>query len=349
MKSVFIEMKKLKTLHSGLGQYCLHLGRALSKQASPDLDYTFYVPAPCQGVFGSAHHYKASSELHKLLPVSLKPYAIWHCTHQEALLPSLPASKVILTIHDLNFLERDISALKKKRYLSLVQNRVDRAAAITVISEYTASVVKEHLRLPAVPFKLIYNGTNMEAFPDAIRPPFLAQGEFLFSIGIIGPKKNFGVLLPLLKARPGLKLVLAGINTHSYAQQIRQEAIQLGVEDQLIMPGPVDDATRYWLYKNCLAFVFPSLSEGFGLPAVEAMSLGKPVFLSYRTSLPEIGGPEAYYWHNFTPAYMIDVFEKGMQEFTLQGTAKEERLKQWASRFSWQKAAQSYIELYRSL
>jgi glycosyltransferase involved in cell wall biosynthesis len=349
MRTVFVEMKKLKTLHSGLGQFCLHLGRALSQQSSPELEYTFYVPPSCKGVFGSTHRYKASSELHKLVPLSLKPYQVWHCTHQEAMLPTLPSTKVVLTIHDLNFLERDISSLKKKRYLSQVQKRVDRAAAITVISEYTASVVKQHLRIPNIPFKVIYNGTSMEAYPDAVPPPFLVQGNFLFSIGIIGPKKNFHVLLPLLKAHPELKLVLAGINTHPYAAHIQQEAAQLGVAEQLVMPGPVDDATRYWLYKNCLAFVFPSLSEGFGLPAIEAMSLGKPVFLSDRTSLPEIGGPEAFYWHNFEPQHMLQVFDTGMEAYERDKDQKAQRLTQWAARYSWDTAAKAYIQLYTEL
>ena len=77
-----------------------------------------------------------------------------------------------------------------------------------------------------------------------------------------------------------------------------------GLEERIILPGEISDMDKYWLYKNCEAFVFPSMYEGFGLPVIEAMNFGKPVFLSTFSSLPEVGGKYALYWENFDSQLM---------------------------------------------
>jgi glycosyltransferase involved in cell wall biosynthesis len=78
------------------------------------------------------------------------------------------------------------------------------------------------------------------------------------------------------------------------------------------------------------------------------MSFGKPVFLSNLTSLPEIGGDEAYYFSSFEPSHMVEVFENGMNDYN-KDTLKKERLASRAKLFSWERAAKEYIELYKSL
>jgi len=120
----------------------------------------------------------------------------------------------------------------------------------------------------------------------------------------------------------------------------------MGVEKQLHLIGIINDSDKYWLLKNCNSFAFPSLAEGFGLPVIEAMSLGKPVFLSHLTSLPEVGGPEAYYWKSFEPSSMIDVYQSGMKTYDELKAAREI---EWAAQFSWSKAAESYLNLYESI
>lgn len=341
-------MEKLKNLNSGLGQFCLNLGQQFNRLHTNQV-FTFYLPSHLKGLFSDAHQYKATSKLHKFLPVTSKPYDIWHALHQDAYLPSSKHTKLILTIHDLNFLEKDIHPLRKKKKIAELQSRINKAAAITTISQFTADVVQSELKLPNIPIKVIYNGNSLQPMEGVFKPAFVPDAPFIFGIGIINPKKNFHVVLPLLEQFQELHLVLAGIASHPYADQIRALAEKAGVSARLHMPGPIDEGTKYWLYQHCQAFVFPSLSEGFGLPVVEAMSLGKPVFLSNLTSLPEIGGPEAYFWQNFEPAHMCEVFEKGMQEFSSNPGLKAQRLGQWAAKFSWESAAKDYLELYNAL
>jgi glycosyltransferase involved in cell wall biosynthesis len=114
------------------------------------------------------------------------------------------------------------------------------------------------------------------------------------------------------------------------------------------MPGGVPEAAKLWLYAHCEAFLFPSLSEGFGLPVVEAMAFGKPVFISALTSLPEIGGEDAYYFADFEPESMARVVRDGLRDFG-NDPARETRMRARASRFSWPRVAAEYWRLYEEV
>jgi glycosyltransferase involved in cell wall biosynthesis len=84
------------------------------------------------------------------------------------------------------------------------------------------------------------------------------------------------------------------------------------------------------------------------LPVIEAMSFGKPVFLSNLTSLPEIGGGEAYYFSDFEPNTLIEAFANGMKQFE-NSPGKGEKLKSWAAQFTWEKSAKQYLEFYQKV
>lgn len=339
---VLIEMEKLHNLNSGLGQFCLGLGQALAQQ-NKSTALHFLVPENKKGIFGNQVIYSLLRSYLSFLLNKPKPYDVWHCTHQESkYLPS--HSKLILTIHDLNFLYK-YKGLKKKLKLNALQRKVNKAHAIVAISQFTANEIKQHLQIDVKKLHVIYNGASLKSNEPAELPAILKDQKYLFSIGIINPKKNFHVLLPLLQHKPDLKLVIAGNDNHAYVQTIKEKALELGVLSQLHFTGAVSDELKYTLYKNCYAFVFPSLSEGFGLPVIEAMLLGKPVFLSRLTCLPEIGGVEAFYWDNFEANHMQTTFENDMAIYA-RDTGKAERIRQHAAQFSWEKAAKAYLELY---
>ena len=356
MPTLFIDAERLRDLNSGLGQVCLHLGHELVRQQPPGWKLTFLVPKGQPGVFGTTVDYLTASWQRKLwIPGH---YDVWHCLHQDsAYLPPAGAdkTKLILTIHDLNFLERpDYSSAKKDRKLATLQRSVDRADALTAISAYTASVVREQLRLSdAKPLRVIPNGvavSERDLRADGPRPAFLGdyEGPYFLFVGVVHPKKNVHTLLPLLEAFPDYRLVLAGPDGHPYAQHVREQAQKLGVADRLLMSGAVDESTKWWLYAHCDAFLFPSLSEGFGLPVAEAMTFGKPVFLSNLTSLPEVGGKEAYYFDDFEPATMAKALHDGLHDFG-QNALRQERMRKRAAGFSWPDVAGAYWKLYREM
>jgi glycosyltransferase involved in cell wall biosynthesis len=355
MPALFVDAERLRNLNSGLGQVCLHLGQELLRERQPDRpggpwDVTFLVPKGRSGIFGTSVNHVEASWLRRLRMPGR--YDVWHCLHQDSVY--LPArSKLILTIYDLNFLERaDYSARKKARRLARLQRSINRASLLTAGSAHTASVVREQLRVPdALPFRVVHTGVAVrEQDTPAQTPPFLTGDDrpFFLFVGAIHPRKNVHTLVALLETFPTHRLVLAGPDHHPYAQQIRERARTIGVADRLLMPGAVDEATKVWLYARCSAFLFPSLSEGFGLPVVEAMVFGKPVFISSLTSLPEIGGSDAYYFENFEPQSMARVLRDGLGDFE-HDPERRERLRMRAARFSWVSVAAEYWRLYEEV
>jgi len=352
--TILLDTERLRDPFSGLGQFCQHLGEALLQHRPAEARLTFLVPRGQSGHFGPEASYREARWWHRFR--SGGDFAVYHALHQDSAYAPPAGAKTILTIHDLNFLERaDYSEAKKAQRLAQLQRRVDRAAAITTISEYTAQVARQQLRVPDVPLRVIYNGNPIQSSvfslqSSVVSPPsgLVPDGPFFLSVGVIHPKKNLHTLLPLLEAFPDYQLVLAGPDGHDYARHLRQEADRLGFGDRLRMPGAVDEATKLGLYEHCRALLFPSLSEGFGLPVVEAMSFGKPVFLSRLTSLPEIGGAEAYYFDSFEPEDMAEVIFNGLADFAA-NPFRADRLRRRAATFSWERAATAYWQLYTEL
>ena len=175
-------------------------------------------------------------------------------------------------------------------------------------------------------------------------PAYIPTKPFLFSIGQFHSRKNFHVL-PALLMDNEYELIIAGMNDFAYTEKVINEAKKLKVNDRLKLIGAISDEEKSWYYKNCLAFVFPSIGEGFGLPVLEAMYFGKPVFLSRFTSLPEVGGDVAYYFDNFDPACMKEIFENGMHHYEC--SHPQEKIVERAKNFSWKKAADEYLNVYR--
>jgi len=352
MKQVVFDCERMKYANTGLFTYCQQLGVRLSQQANPyHEELSFFVPAELRGVFGQQRRYLVQNSLQKFKLPSLNRYDVWHSTYQSSqYLPFLNRKiRVVLTVHDLNFLyDESKPAIKKERYLRFLQKNVKRADAIVCISEFGRNDVLKHCDTGNKPVLVIHNGTNSLESPGLFGNSYKPRTRFLFSIGGINRKKNFHVLLPLLQHNQDMELLIAGPEDDpDYLHYMKDSARRLGVEEQLQMLGPISESEKSWYYQNCYAFAFPSISEGFGLPVTEAMSLGKPLFLSDKTALPEIGRDVAFYFSDFDEHYMQHVFTKGMETYKKQ--RMEEKIKQRSTEFCWQKAAEQYLRLYRSL
>lgn len=120
-----------------------------------------------------------------------------------------------------------------------------------------------------------------------------------------------------------------------------------GYLQKVKLVGPVSENEKSWYFNNCYAFALPSTAEGFGLPVTEAMSVGKPLFLSDRTALPEIGGDVAFYFENFSAAHMKETFVAGMKQYKL--FKMQEKIIEKGKEYNWDIAAQEYWKIYRSL
>ena len=343
----------MANLSSGIGQVCLHLGRELVRQQPPDWELTFLVSPEQVGLFGDSPSggtvgYITATRWRRVWHPW--KFDIWHCLYQNSrYLPVRPAS-LVYTIHDLNYLHLpDYSDRRKARKKAHYQRVIQQAAAVTTISNYVAGDIRQQLAVtPDKPIDVIYWGINSPADAPGGLPPAEVGGPFLFFVGMLQPYKNIHAMLPILRAYPNYQLVLAGPDKPAYREEIQRQARNLGVEDRLVLLGIIDEATKWWLYAHCDAFLFPSLMEGFGLPVVEAMRFGKPVFSSPLTSLPEAGGSDAFYFPSFEAATVVDTFRRGMNAYR-GDLAMPDRLRLHSEQFSWEAAATNYWKIYQSV
>ncbi len=349
-KQLVFDAERMKYKHTGLYHYCLQLGLALQKIVDENKEeLKFYVRPGHEKCFGNDAQYLEQHSLHKFF-MPTQNVNIWHTTYQATnYFPFRKNVKVVFTIHDLNVVhENKLSIGRLKKELNKIQKRIDASDHIVAISHFTLADVKRHLKLNNKPATVIHNGCNIQSLQNIETPQNLPAAQFLFTLGTINAKKNFHVL-PSLLVGNNRQLFIAGItDDEDYKQAIIKEAETIGVADRVIFTGPINENDKQWYMKNCEAFVFPSLAEGFGLPVIEAMYFGKPVVLSNATALPEIGGPDAYYFNDFEPENMRVVLEKAIKNFEENPTEGGKMIAR-AKMFTWQDAAKKYLEVYRSL
>ncbi len=351
--NVIIDCERMKYPFTGLYTYCSALSKSLVQQNNPsELKLHFYTPEKEMGFLGNDQHYYKQRSWHKLLNPIAHLADVWHGTYQNSnYYPTQKKVKKILTIHDLNFMvEGNKSAAKQKKYLNKLQDQIDRSDLITTISTFTLDFVKQHLNLHNIPTTVIYNGCNVDLIASPpTKPDFIHEADdFIFSIGTIARKKNFHVLIPLLKNN-NFKLVIAGIFQDSnYQAFIMEEAKKYNVAERVIMPGSITESEKWWLMQHAIAFVFPSIAEGFGIPVAEAMHFDAPIILSTHTCLPEIGGDAAYYFSSFDPDEMQHDFKNALDHYNANSNQKI-KMKARADLFNWENAANQYLNLYRKL
>ncbi len=343
----------MKYPNTGIYHFCKQLSKALIQQQLPGHpSLTLYIPAAEKELAAQAQGSIIQKSWHKLHHPVTQAHQLWHGTYQGSnYYPTSKRVKKLLTIHDLNFLyDAAKSPEKKQRYLRKVQTLINRSDQLTVISAFTLQCIREHLQIDHVPVQVIYNGCNLPDVNDGTQKPSFLKTDrpYLFSIGTITKKKHFHTL-PSLLVGNDYDLVIAGItqDTH-YLEEIKTAAKKLGVANRLIIPGAVTESEKWWLLEHMRAFVFPSISEGFGLPVVEALHFGKPVILSTHTCLPEIGANAAYYFNSFEPEEMQQTLKQSLQHFDA-NPQQQEIAKQRAAFFKWEEAAKEYWKIYQQL
>lgn len=347
MPQLLFDCERMKYPNTGLYTFCDELGSALLAEQQADEKLFFYLPHKLGNHFGEQAGYIWQKSLHKFYLPHKEQMDVWHTPYQSSPYRSRKkGTRKVVTIHDLNFLHEGKSPDKVKKHMAAVQRNIDQADVLTAISGFAQAEVLRHLNTHNKPFHVIYNGASVKEFPGFDQPRYRPDTPFFFALGTVLPKKNFHVL-PCLLEKSDAQLVVAGNVNVDYRERINEAARKHGVENRVKIIGPISPEEKYWYYKHCDAFLFPSLAEGFGLPAIEAMHFGKPVFLSDKTSLPEIGGNAAYYFHDFDPSSMRNTLQEGLQHYA--DTQPGEKIRQHAAQFNWQHAAREYWKVYRSL
>ena len=184
------------------------------------------------------------------------------------------------------------------------------------------------------------------------RPAALADfapGSFWLCVGTIEPRKNherlFAAYAAWRRETGGtMPLVLAG-GKGWLMDDLARTAAELGVAEHLVFTGYVSDAELAWLYASCHAFLYPSLFEGFGLPVLEAMSLGAAVVCSDATSLPEVAGDAAVLVDPLDVAGLARAMAAMTDDAARAGTLREKSLAR-AGLFSWDTTASIVLDAY---
>jgi glycosyltransferase involved in cell wall biosynthesis len=257
------------------------------------------------------------------------------------------AAAQLVTIYDLDFLDHPERSPREIRrdYPVLAAAHARRADQIIAISEHTAREVVARLGVPRSQVTVCVPGAP--AWPARSAEPG-PEGCILF-LGSIEPRKNLGVLLDayeqlIARGGPVPRLVLAGAlssASETLVARVQREPLAGHVD----LPGYIDPQARQALYRRALVFVMPSHTEGFGLPAVEAMVVGVPVIAANRGALPEAVGEAGI---------LVDPDDAGALSAALhdvlEDRARREKMTEagWrqARRFSWSTTAQGMREAW---
>ncbi len=342
---IALQFGHIKHFNEGLAEVSRQLGmqhaqHAAQLQADDNWHFHYILPRALHGMFGPHVHYhelQDSMRWRHHFPVDLD---VWHGLHQHMRFrPPVNSRRNIITVHDLNH-------VYAKSGLSLwwqnirTQHHLRRAHQLVAITEYVAQDIRKHLAA-APPVTVIYNGVADLRSVTPQQPPGWSMSDYLLHISRMSPSKNVGSLIEMAAIWPEQPLLLVGPESEE-VQGHREHVKRLGLHNVHFLTD-VSEAQKAWLLAHCSAFVFPSLTEGFGLPPIEAMYMGKPTVVAARTSLPEVCGPCAAYFQVFDPASMRQQVQAAMQSPTCTSAQRVET----AARYNWTASAIQYRRLYQ--
>jgi glycosyltransferase involved in cell wall biosynthesis len=240
-----------------------------------------------------------------------------------------------------------VYVVKKWLYSLVIKSAVKHSSHIITISDYVKNDLLDYSK-DAVSSKITTTYNSADKITTASDPMAGLQSRgFLLYVGRTFPHKNITRLIDafgiLQKNTPSLKLVLVGKKDELTARHLDYSR-QKGIKN-VIATGYVSEGQLRWLYENCAMYCFPSLSEGFGLPSLEAMAHGAPVASSNATCLPEVNGDAAHY---FDPLDTEDIAEKINDILTNEELRKDliKKGSEQVKKYSWKRMAEETLAVY---
>ncbi len=370
--TLYLDVSAAVHRRAGLGRYAESLARALVDRV-PDRLTLFYNAEggiePLEGLEGAPVHtvalgYKpwrmlvwlgqlAGAGFNGLVPGA----SLFHAT--EHLLLPLRGIPTVLTVHDLIFRQLPQHHKRLNRwYLNLTMPLYCRRAShIIAVSQSARRDLMAAYRLPAEKITVVYEAADPRFCPQSAVAVASAlarydlPARYLLFVGTIEPRKNLTRLLSAFERiqRGGLSdaLVIVGKQgwlTDDFFAALRRSP----VSEKVIFPGFVPDADLPAVYGGAQALVLPSLSEGFGLPVLEAMACHTPVICSDTSSLPEVAGDAAL----LVDPTDVDALAAAISRVLTDGALNAElraRGEAQAARFSWSRTAEETLAVYRQL
>ncbi len=280
--------------------------------------------------------------------------------------PLLHPAHSIVTIHDLGYLAfPETHTFARRLELHLTTRWSTRAARqLIAISQATRNDLITHYSVAPEKIAVVYHGLGAQFHPitsaatiNAVHARYGIRAPYFLYIGTVQPRKNLARLIDAFAQalRAGMTvphpggasgpphLLLAGKKGWMTAA-IEQRAAAAGVAGQVHFTGYVADADLPALLSGALAFVFPSLYEGFGMPVLEAMACGTPVLTSNSSSLPEVAGDAAL----LVDPHDTDAIASGLTRLATEPALREQlrmRGLARAAQFTWERCAAATLRV----
>ncbi|MGA9351067.1 MAG: glycosyltransferase family 1 protein [Anaerolineae bacterium] len=375
----------LERPETGSGQYTRHLLEALAK-VDPTNEYLLFSPGPAPTVSESQlptsnlqspisnlrlPTCNLGENLSKLwfeqisFPHACRRLDLAHVPYFAS--PLFPTVPTVVTVHDLIplILPAYRGSPLVRLYTRLVAAAARRAEAIITVSQASKRDIVRYLHIPPERVHITYEAAGEAFHPvkdeaqlTAIRREYALPKRYFLYLGGFDQRKNlstllraFALLVNRQRAAGGeqARLVIAGQvpgRESPLFPDPRRLVRELGVEERVIFTGWVPEGDKPALLSGAVTFVFPSLYEGFGLPAVEALACGTPVIASNRSSLPEVVGEGGILVEPTDAEALAEAMEVLLVDDVLRAELQQRALTQ-AAKFSWKQTAQETLTVYR--
>lgn len=289
----------------------------------------------------SSHKLWTLTALQKKL-LSNPPDVLFSLTHYAPLF--VPCKSVIL-ITDLGhekmpqfYKKKDLYQLKYWTRLSAM-----RADKIITISEYSKKDIVELYNINPKKVVVVYPGYDKTRFHTKVKKS-IKYGKYIYFLGTIQPRKNIERLIEAYsQLEIDCKLVITGMINEGRGGWMNEK---IKGSKNIILTGYLPDNEIPSMYAGAVAYVLPSLYEGFGIPALEAMACGTPVLVSKVSSLPEICGEAATYIED---PYSLDSIKKGLEEVIKNGDKKVKIGLEWVKRYNWEQTAKQTLNVLKNV
>lgn len=281
---------------------------------------------------------------------------LYHAT--EHLLPVISHARSVFTLHDTAYLHfPQYHLLQNRLYLTLMMPRfIRRAEVIICVSEATHRDAVRFYNVPVEKLHVIPEGVEPRFAPifnlqmlQSLRAKYNLPARFILYVGTIEPRKNLSTLLKayavLRQSQPEVKLVIAGGKGWLY-ESFFSDLRTLGLEPHVKLVGYVPDEDLPALLNCAEVFAYPSVFEGFGLPPLEAMACGTPVIVSSASSLPEVVGDAGVLLPPLDVRAWVEAIRRVLNDAAFRAELRARGL-QRAAQFTWEKAAQATLNVYR--
>jgi glycosyltransferase involved in cell wall biosynthesis len=265
-----------------------------------------------------------------------------------------PQLTQIITVHDLlPFHYPSLLPRWVPYYEYFLPALINASAAVVCVSEFTRLEILEHYpRVKEEKLKVIHGGVDLNRFrpcpPGVIRKHYNLN-EYLLCVGEVRPYKNMENIFRALDLWPdGPQLAISGKITGENKAILDNLAHSLKIENRIIWLDYVPDNLLPNLYSEAIAFIFPSLYEGFGLPIIEAMACGCPAISSNLASLLEIGGDAAHFFDPMEISDMGESIQKVCEDTEYRQTLAQ-RGPEHAINFTWESSLKKHMNLFETV